>query len=236
MQGFLELVQLAQIDWQIKVIETEIDTADDGRMAKKELDALKAMHAKLEPICKKLKTDLNDLKLQAEKAEGEKKKMDSQLYSTGINPKQISDIQTRLTHLKSVMDELETKELELMDTLEQADAKLAKISSAINQKTNELETKLTNYKNLKTKGEIKIAELEREREATRGIVEKELLRIYDKLRDQKGVAMAEVTNDLCNGCHQPISVALYQALKTDPEELHYCNNCGRLVFMRRTVS
>ncbi len=237
MNDYLHLVQLAEIDWQKHSIVCEMDTANDGRTQKKELDLLAQRVAQLELSAKKLNSQLEDLKFEEGKSQTEKKKMDSQLFSTGITPKTISDIQTRLEKVKKFLDELETKELELMDQLDSLNRGLSKHKETLDVMRGEYEKTVAGYKRITTKGEEKILELDILREQVREKIDKPNLALYDKLFAQKsGMAMVEIVNNQCQGCCQTVSVALLQALKEDPEELHYCNNCGRLVYVRRTVT
>lgn len=223
------------IDLQIRSIQNEIDSLDDGRACKKELEAINQKLSIALAKKKQVSSLLDDLKFKYEKASSEKKKMETQLFSQGVSPKTISEIQARLASINSHIDEVETGQLEAMEALEKITVSCDKLQAMSDQKTQELETITQKFKNMTVKGQIKLKELGLEREAIRKITDPSLLSRYDRLAEQKmGLAMVEITNNLCTGCQQPISVTLCDSIKSEPEEIHYCNNCGRMVFIRRT--
>jgi len=233
MLGFLGLIELSEIDLQIASIETEIETSDDGSDLDKEVNDLMAKKAHLDGLVKKLKSELDDLKLFADKASTEKKKMDSQLFSAGVQPKTISEIQKRLGDLAKHVDELETKELEIMDKFDENNKLLDRLNKYISLKKEVLDKSVSEYKKLTVKGEIKLEELKRKRDELEPNIEPELTKMYNKIVISKGgMGMAEIIGNLCNGCHQTISMALLEQLRIEPEQIHYCNNCGRIVWMR----
>ncbi len=235
MQGFSELVQLSLIDWQIRSTQNEIDTLDDGRACKKELEVINQKLSLALAKKKQISSLLDDLKFKYDKALAEKKKMETQLFSQVVSPKTISEIQTRLASINSHIDEVETGQLEAMEAFEKITASCDKLQAMSDQKTQELETITQKFKNMTVKGQIKLKELGLERDSIRKVIDPSLLTKYDRLAEQKmGLAMVEVINNLCTGCQQPISITLCDSIKSEPEEIHYCNNCGRMVFIRRT--
>lgn len=237
MNDYLHLIQLSEIDWQKHSIVCEMDTTDDGRILKKEFELLLQKESQLDHALHKMNINLEEMKYEESKAQTEKQKMDSQLFSIGTTPKIIYDIQIRLEKLKKFLDELETKELELMDQIELVNKELTDIRDDLYIKRCEYEKTIENFKRITLKGEQRLAELETQREQIKSIIDKTNLTLYEKLLVQKsGIAMVEITNNECQGCHQTVSVALLQALKEYQEELHFCNNCGRIVYLRRTIA
>jgi predicted nucleic acid-binding Zn-ribbon protein len=234
MQGIQGIIRLSQIDHEIKLIEREIESADDGNSLVAEIQNLSKIITQGESLVKNVKNQTEDVKLQLEKANAEKKKIEATIYAPNNSAKKIDELQDHAKKISKFIDDLETKSIELMEQNEKYQEKLAKARKLLEAKNSILEQKTSEYKKLKQKGEIKIAELQRNRNELKPTIENELITIYDKLlKTKSGVAMVEVTGNQCNGCQQTIPSVIIQATRDEPDELHYCNNCGRLIYIRR---
>lgn len=52
-----------------------------------------------------------------------------------------------------------------------------------------------------------------------------------------GVAMAEAVDEQCRGCGMRILPHMFQeVLRAEDRELHFCENCGRILYAARTLS
>lgn len=235
MQGIQGIIRLSQIDHEIRLIEREIEAADDGNALVSETQNLSKIITQGEALIRNIKNQLEDVKTQLEKANAEKKKIETSIFAPNNSAKKIDELQDHVKKISKFIDDLETKSIELMDQQEKYQEKLAKAKKLLESKNALYEQKSSDFKKLRQKGEIKIAELQRNKDDLRPTIESELLVIYDKLMKTKsGVAMVEVTGNQCNGCQQTIPSVIIQATRDEPDELHYCNNCGRLIYIRRS--
>lgn len=234
MQGIQGIIRLSQIDHEIRLIESEIEAADDGSALVSETQNLSKIITQGEALIKNIKNQLEDVKTQLEKANAEKRKIETSIFAPNNSAKKIDELQDHVKKISKFIDDLETKSIELMDQQEKYQEKLTKAKKLLESKNALYEQKSSDFKKLRQKGEIKIAELQRNKDDLRPTIELELLVIYDKLMKTKsGVAMVEVTGNQCNGCQQTIPSVIIQATRDEPDELHYCNNCGRLIYIRR---
>ncbi|MBP7732290.1 MAG: hypothetical protein KA140_00790 [Caldisericia bacterium] len=234
MQGIQGIIRLSQIDHEIRLIEREIEAADDGNALIAETQNLSKIISQGEALVKNIKNQLDDIKSQVEKANLEKKKIETSIFAPNNSAKKIEELQGLQKKISKFIDDLETKSIELMDQQEKYQEKLVKAKKLLESKNALYEQKSSDFKKLKQKGEIKIAELQRNKDDLRPTIELELLVIYDKLMKTKSsMAMVEVTGNQCNGCQQTIPSVIIQATRDEPDELHYCNNCGRLIYIRR---
>ena len=234
MIGIQGLIRLSQIDHEIRLIEKEIETADDGSSIVSEIENLTKIVGQGETILKNGRSKQEDNKLALEKAMAEKVKLEKSIFEPNNSAKKIEELEDHKKKIEKFIDELETKSLELMDGNEKTVEKLGKAKKMLEAKKTLYENKSGEFKKFKQKGEIKIAELRRSREELRPTLDKSLLATYDKLMISKqGVAMAEIIGNQCTGCNQTIPAGLLQALRDEPDELHNCNNCGRMIWLRR---
>lgn len=234
MQGIQGIIRLSQIDHEIRLIEREIETADDGSALISETQSLSRIISQGEALIKNVKNQLEDVKAQLEKANLEKKKIETSIFAPNNSAKKIEELQDHVKKISKFIDDLETKSIELMDQQEKYQEKLVKAKKLSEAKNSVYEQKSSDFNKLKLKGEIKIADLQRNKNDLRPTISPELLTVYDKLMKTKsGVAMVEVIGNQCNGCQQTIPSVITQATRDEPDELHYCNNCGRLIYIRR---
>ncbi len=130
------------------------------------------------------------------------------------------------------VDELETRELELMEIADnlrtkiaEADTALAKTQGFVDEEIAELEARATERKaelaEAKATRETKVAEINDE----------DLMDTYARLFNKReGQAIVHVTNARsCTSCHVQVTPATY-ALAQSGSAISHCDNCGAILF------
>jgi len=70
----------------------------------------------------------------------------------------------------------------------------------------------------------------------RELLPADLLHRYDDVKKvRRGVAVAEVIDEICQACHVTVRPQLYVET-LDLNEIHGCENCRRIMFIRETLS
>lgn len=79
--------------------------------------------------------------------------------------------------------------------------------------------------------DAEVAKVTKEREVISGSVPADLLKLYDKLRDQQGgVGAAKLYQRTCQGCRQELSITDFNDIrKASPDTVVRCENCGRIL-------
>jgi len=72
------------------------------------------------------------------------------------------------------------------------------------------------------------------RDAARGAVEKQWLKIYDSVSQKKGYGIASVVKGVCQGCHMALPPQLNNILAR-MESIETCPRCGRLVYRKELL-
>lgn len=155
-------------------------------------------------------------------------RMDSGAIS---NPKDLERMTHELESLERRISTLEDEELEVMARLEdaqrdldthtaqvaEADARLAELVAARDEKTAELDAQLL--------------DVEAQRGPSVEGLPADLLGLYDKLRAQKGgIGAAELRQRRCNGCQLGIDNAELSRIKALPvDEVVRCEECSRIL-------
>jgi predicted nucleic acid-binding Zn-ribbon protein len=76
------------------------------------------------------------------------------------------------------------------------------------------------------------------REKLAAQVDEDILDRYSRLAKRlHGAAMAEAVGEQCRGCGMRILPHMFQELlRAEDRELHFCENCGRILYAPRTLS
>lgn len=157
---------------------------------------------------------------------------EKKLFGGGVkNPKELNSIQHEVDNLKKRKSEREDRLLEAMDALETRQAtlswaqdQLATIEAAWQQRQaglledkDQIETQL---RALKVRRDRMVAE-----------VPWADLSVYDRLRRAKrGVAIAAVVHDTCQGCRVTVPNSVLRQVKLG-QELATCPSCNRILHM-----
>lgn len=158
--------------------------------------------------------------------------IDRKLYGGEVAAsKELLALQGEAAMLKSKQDEVEDRELELMEQLEDIDTERAArqdrrraAESELSQVQAELDSAMSALD-----AEIESAEADRARLAADA--DPALLARYNELRDHYGgVAVARLVNGTCDGCHIQLSaVAIDQMARLPEDAVVTCEECGRLL-------
>jgi uncharacterized protein len=134
-----------------------------------------------------------------------------------------------ITRYEKDVDDLETKELEIMEemdghkaTLKAAEAALAKTRGFVDEDLAAIVTRRE-----RISGEIR--EVEEERKQLSASVSESLMPLYQRLMKTKdGLAVAPMQDGKCGGCHMKLIASTVVAVQSEAEVTR-CENCGRIL-------
>lgn len=135
-----------------------------------------------------------------------------------------------ITRYEKEIDDLETKELEIMEELDRLRAKL-KAAEAARAKTKAVVEE--DLATIRTRGEnlhAKEAEIRAERETLAGGICPDTIKLYERLMKTKdGLALAPLADGKCGGCHMKVIPSTIVSVQQD-NAMTRCENCGRILF------
>lgn len=205
-----------QMSNQLGESQALIDARHRLAAEKQRLDELKHQQRTVE-------WDINDLTIKT-------KAVDEQLYSGRIkNPKELSYLQHEAQVLKAKRDQLETRALEIMDQIEQAESSVATLSREFTQVEKEWRSQQQQLAEEIDQLQKKLVELKQKRQALSAEVAPASVELYEKLRRQKGQAVAKVAQGVCHGCRISLSSSEMQQVRGG--NLVRCSSCGRILFL-----
>ena len=217
MQANTKLKSLPEIE-QLLHIDKRITTATDE---------LAVVKAEADQIALELRRGEVDVETVTDRI----KKDEARLASGNATPKELEQLQHEVGTLKKRQEHLEEIELEIMIR-----------SDAIVARSNTLTTDLASLQTLKDEisGRLKtatdeinkvIADKNTARNLVANQIEKPLLDLYEKIRENGGgVGAATLVGNKCNGCNLAINAVEMERIKSlGKDELLRCEECRRIL-------
>jgi predicted nucleic acid-binding Zn-ribbon protein len=135
-----------------------------------------------------------------------------------------------ITRYEKEVDDLETRELELMEEMDghraaqkSAEAALAKTRALVDEDLVSIQTR-------RERLGAERAEVSTERASLSKEVPEEVMPLYERLMKTKdGLALAPVHEGKCGGCHMKLIASTVVAVQGG-KELTRCENCGRILY------
>ena len=174
-------------------------------------------------------TDLNlELGAVNEKA----KRSNQRLYSGKVtNPKELEDLQHEVEALGRRRASLEDEILETMIMLEDGQAELAAAKKALAEIETDWQKKQASLQEEQGELALSLHELLTARKKQEERIDAALLAKYETIRARKnGVAVAELVNGTCMGCH--VGMSAQRAKQVERGEIVTCGGCGRILYLR----
>jgi hypothetical protein len=156
---------------------------------------------------------------------------DASLYGGKVrNPKELQDLQNESASLKRYLQTLEDRQLDGMIALEQAESDQKRCQGLLEAARSAFSQKQSGLLQEKETLQKEVSKLDSERQAAASQIPAANLAEYEKLRPLKrGLAVASVTDESCDGCGATLAPAEWQAARA-PQRLCFCPSCGRILY------
>lgn len=201
------------------------------KQIEEELSGISQKIDKEKEIIEELEKERHKKEKELEVEKDKIKKLEMKLYDVKTN-KEYQALLKEIEAAKEANDRTEEDVLVLMDKVE--DLRKDNESSAVRLKTLEKESadeKARIEKEMESMDAV-IAKLTAERDNLLSIVSNDLRNIYGILREKRGgIAVTNVRNGVCLGCHMNIPPQLYIEV-TKNKKLIQCPSCNRILFFR----
>ncbi|TDC20707.1 hypothetical protein E1265_20860 [Streptomyces sp. 8K308] len=158
---------------------------------------------------------------------------DQQRLDSGLvtNPKDLSGLQSELASLARRQDDLETIVLEIMERHEAAQTRAKELAARLDE-LQATAAEATQRRDAATQDiDAEAAAVRKERSEVAAQVPAELLKLYDKLREQQGgVGAARLYQRRCEGCRLELNITeLNEVRAAAPDAVVRCENCRRIL-------
>src|SRR4030042_1180989 len=225
-----QLYELQELDIEIGQPRQDIDQKT-GRLGKRDaLDIAQNLLSSEKKTLEELKHRRREAEAELDDSLSKVKAVEEQLYGGKINnPKELSNLQHEANTLKGISDQLETKALEIIESVEEAEQNLAiatadykKLEEEWQQQQKQLAGDIETLK--KT-----LAGLTEKRRQLLAQIEPTAVDLYERVRQQKKHAVAKVEQGICRACQISLSASIL--LKARGGQPVQCGSCGRILFI-----
>ena len=228
------LINLQDIDQKIINFRKQISEIPDKTQAfQAELQQLTQAHqqkvARGQELAKQRRARENDVEMMRTRLA----RLKDQLMTVKTNKEytaMLHEIQAADDHIRAAEDEI----LAIMEQTEAMEEKLASEAMELQVKEAELKEQVQKSELAIPALEADVSKLCEEKIALESIIGQELLGRYRRIAEvRKGLALAEAKDELCSACHVRIRPqVLADLLRT--EEIHVCDSCSRILFIRES--
>ena len=229
------LVALQDVELRIASLQKQISEVPVKiQYFQNELDRLKQEHEKEVARSLELARQRRSLEGGVEMLRTKLSKLKDQQMAVKTN-KEYTAILHEIQMAEEQIRNEEDKILEIMEENEHLEKVLKAAERDLRAKCSALEQDIKTHETSVPGLEAEVTKSQETRRTMEAGIEVDLLERYRKLADaRKGIALAEAKEELCTLCHIRIRPQVYADLKQS-EELHTCDSCSRILYLRESL-
>lgn len=144
------------------------------------------------------------------------------------NPTELMQLSQEVEHAKAQMRDEEDRELELMATVEEAEAVLARVTAELDTAREAFEAGRPELRQRLEAARAELAVAEHERDEAWAQVPPDYQAAYTRLKPRIPNPVAEVAGAQCGACRVALTASELQQVRRGDQLLH-CQNCNRLL-------
>lgn len=223
--------QLQELDQRIQTLTEEIDglpkhvAAIQAKLSSHQ-QQLAEMQAQLSENAKEHRS----LEGQIGDFQGKIAKLQEQMNGAKTN-EQFRAFQHEIQFCKDNISQLEER---ILDKMEQADGlreNVAKAEAALKIETAKIAEEVELAKARIEADKSERAERQAERDALSAQIQASTMRIYERVRQTRGTAVAEVAEENCGACHVRLRPQFLQDLRRLEQGVLTCERCGLILYV-----
>jgi len=229
------LLDLQKIDESIDSLQglkdelpLEIEALENEFLDKKRL--LSEAESELEKTIRERITNDLDLKSIEEDLKKHRQRRDE-----ATTQKQLKAIEREMEAISKKKDELESAIIGLMEKADKLEPMVKETRKKVEAEKKAVSEKKSMIKTESKNVEEELSEKEKIRVRLAALIREDFLDRYEKIRrSRNGLAIVEVTNGACSGCHTILPAQI--VIDVRGKEIRLCRNCGRLLFSSESLS
>lgn len=230
----LLLLQVQELDTKLDQLQHSINVLPQHALIEAidlQLPTLRADLSGFETESSQLKKSAERIDVDVEQVRARVTRDEKALASGSLGAKELEAMQHEMASLGRRQKELEDEELEVLQQLEDLQARVAGVSKKLTDLESEREALVaardSEIARLSAEGD----QVRGEREAVSKGVSADVLKFYEKVRlDHSGVGAAALRGGACEGCQLQIPPSERNRLMALPAEaLPRCEECGRIL-------
>ena len=225
-----QLLIIQDRDQKITKLNSDIERLPlEEQQAKQRLKSVIESVNSAESEIKGNEVEISKIELDIDTRKDSITKLKNQQLETKKN-EEFAAMEHSITNYQDEISKLEDSQLELMEKGEELNNSLEEANDIHAKEQKVVDAELAIIKERKIQFSKKIEELKSDREKIASNVDNDLLDQYNRIfKSKKGVAVSELVNDICSGCHMkvtPSTAGMVRAEKVVPT----CDQCGRILY------
>ncbi len=147
------------------------------------------------------------------------------------SPKDLENLQREIASLARRQSDLEDVVLEIMERREAAQERVAELTRRVESVQSRIDDATARRDAALEEIDAETATVTKEREVVAGAVPADLIKLYDKLREQHGgVGAARLYQRRCEGCRLELNITEINEIRQAPaNSVTRCENCRRIL-------
>ncbi|WP_369395097.1 zinc ribbon domain-containing protein [Streptomyces sp. CG1] len=204
-----------------------------------EIDSLNKDLTQLRDLLVAAQTEESDTAREQTKAEQDVDQVrqraarDQQRLDSGAvtSPKDLANLQHEIASLAKRQGDLEDVVLEVMERRETAQERVNELTARVASVQSKIDDANGRRNSAFEEIDGELATVTKEREVVAASVPADLLKLYDKLREQQGgIGAAKLYARTCQGCRQELAITeLSEIRAAAPDTVVRCENCRRIL-------
>ena len=229
--------------------DIELQIVDICRQLERKKRRVKSQHHKLQATRETIEAE----RLSVRKSQSEFDNLDMDIKGRSANidrlrehlntvrtNKEYAAVLARMNNEKADVSRLETRALQIMQSVEARKQELARHEQAEATETERLEDLQAQLEQAQHSFAGRLERLQKQRDEATAQIEPKTITLFNRLSERyEGEVLAEVerTNPrrdefICTGCHMSLRVEVANMLKSR-DEIVTCKSCGRILFMHK---
>jgi len=227
-----QLYELQEFDLEIEAKRETLEQIEEQLGDSEALVEMKANLARQEEQLARLVGEQRALEWQVDDLSEKIALEEDKLYGGSVrNPKELSDLQQEVEHLKQRRRELEDRMLDIMSEIETTEAKITAQSGQIQEMEQKWQEEQDSLQAEKSRLLSELTTLDEKRRATVAQIDPDSLDLYERLiQTRQGRAVAKVEQGMCQGCRISLPMTELQQARGG-QQLVQCGSCGRILYI-----
>ena len=225
-----QLLIIQDRDQKITKLNSDIERLPlEEQQAKQRLKSVIESVNSAESEIKGNEVEISKIELDIDTRKDSITKLKNQQLETKKN-EEFAAMEHSITNYQDEISKLEDSQLELMEKGEELNNSLEEANDIHAKEQKVVDAELAIIKERKIQFSKKIEELKLDREKIASSIDNDLLDQYNRIfKSKKGVAVSELVNDICSGCHMKVTPTTAGMVRAE-KVVSTCDQCGRILY------
>lgn len=225
-----QLLIIQDRDQKITKLNSDIERLPlEEQQAKQRLKSVIESVNSAESEIKGNEVEISKIELDIDTRKDSITKLKNQQLETKKN-EEFAAMEHSITNYQDEISKLEDSQLELMEKGEELNTSLEEANDIHTKEQKVVDAELAIIKERKIQFSKKIEELKSDREKITSNINNDLLDQYNRIfKSKKGVAVSELVNDICSGCHMKVTPTTAGMVRAE-KVVSTCDQCGRILY------